>query len=41
MYVESDGEGVDIYVLDTGIKTDHQDFGGRSETHLPNIVYVA
>ena len=29
MYVESDGEDVDIYVMDTGIKIEHDDFGGR------------
>lgn len=24
------GAGVDIYVLDTGVRTTHQDFGGRA-----------
>ena len=33
MYVESDGEDVGIYVLDTGIKIDHEDFGGRFVTY--------
>lgn len=26
----SDGEGTCVYVIDTGIKTDHPDFGGRA-----------
>jgi len=26
----SQGEGVDVFVLDTGIRTSHQDFGGRA-----------
>ena len=29
-YDTSDGEGVRVYVLDTGIRLTHQDFGGRA-----------
>ncbi|KAI0779994.1 serine protease [Fomes fomentarius] len=29
-YDDSAGEGVDIYIVDTGIYTDHSDFGGRA-----------
>lgn len=27
----SGGSGVDIYILDTGIRTTHQDYGGRAQ----------
>ncbi|TEB37713.1 serine protease [Coprinellus micaceus] len=30
------GEGIDIYIIDTGIRTSHQDFGGRAEWSYPN-----
>ncbi|KAJ2918786.1 hypothetical protein MD484_g1573, partial [Candolleomyces efflorescens] len=30
-YDDSSGAGVDIYVIDTGVKITHQDFGGRAE----------
>lgn len=33
----NDGEGVDVYVLDTGIRKDHVEFGGRA-TFLYNAV---
>ena len=26
-----DGTGVDIYIVDTGVNMDHEDFGGRVE----------
>jgi cerevisin len=29
-YVDSAGEGVDVYVIDTGINIQHEDFGGRA-----------
>lgn len=29
-YVESGGEGVDVYVIDTGINVDHEQFEGRA-----------
>ena len=28
----SAGEGVDVYILDTGVNTEHEDFGGRAQT---------
>ncbi|KAJ6260584.1 Cerevisin [Drechslerella dactyloides] len=31
---ESAGEGVDIYVIDTGINTAHKDFGGRAKVEF-------
>jgi subtilisin family serine protease len=32
VYPENAGEGVDVYVIDTGILTTHTDFGGRATT---------
>lgn len=29
-YEDQAGEGVDVYVLDTGIQTTHTEFGGRA-----------
>lgn len=37
MYDESAGEGTCVYVIDTGIQTTHNDFGGRA-TFLQNFV---
>lgn len=31
VFDDSAGEGTDVYVLDTGIHTTHEDFGGRAE----------
>lgn len=31
LYAESAGEGVDVYVIDTGTFIDHADFGGRAK----------
>ncbi|RMI97174.1 hypothetical protein CDV36_016262 [Fusarium kuroshium] len=39
VYDDSAGEGVKIYVLDTGINIDHSDFGGRASwgvNYVPN-----
>jgi len=30
VFDSSGGQGVDVYVLDTGVRTTHQDFGGRA-----------
>lgn len=31
LYTEEGGEGVDVYIIDTGTNVDHVDFGGRAE----------
>ncbi|KAH7334858.1 subtilisin-like protease Pr1A [Rhizoctonia solani] len=36
-YDSSAGEGVDIYIFDTGVYIEHEDFGGRA-THAPVFV---
>ena len=30
LYASEAGKGVDVYVIDTGINTEHVDFGGRA-----------
>ncbi len=42
-YVDSDGQDVDIYVLDTGVNIEHEEFEGRSVCFLqsgPNFTPV-
>ena len=29
--IEGDGEGVNVYVIDTGIRVSHEDFQGRAK----------
>ena len=36
-YVDSAGSGVDIYVIDTGIRFSHNDFGGRATSGIDLI----
>jgi len=31
VFDNSAGEGTDVYILDTGIHTTHEDFGGRAD----------
>jgi cerevisin len=40
-YPDSAGEGVDVYVVDTGINIAHKDFGGRAfwGTALIDLTY--
>ncbi|ORZ21432.1 peptidase S8/S53 domain-containing protein [Absidia repens] len=33
-YHENDGQGVDVYVLDSGVNVDHSDFGGRASHEI-------
>jgi len=30
LYASEAGQGVDVYIIDTGINTEHVDFGGRA-----------
>ncbi|KAM3580418.1 hypothetical protein VKS41_007082 [Umbelopsis sp. WA50703] len=36
-YPNSSGEGVDVYVIDTGINIEHQEFGGRASWGLTTV----
>lgn len=31
LFDDSAGEGTDVYILDTGVRTTHEDFGGRAD----------
>ncbi|KAG2173169.1 hypothetical protein INT43_004543, partial [Umbelopsis isabellina] len=36
-YPNSSGEGVDVYVIDTGINVEHQEFGGRATWGITTV----
>lgn len=36
-YVTSAGSGVDVYIIDTGIRFTHQDFGGRATSGIDTV----